>query len=115
MAKIVFPGWKSCCIRRKFGVKNQHANFQVAAHGMRDCYSCKFHSRPRERHSDSSRHPCGIGSKAGGNGFAFKPTGTGGDSTGCAGGNSGSSNNTRDKRCSRNKYSRSNTRAGGCI
>ena len=37
MAKIVFPGWKSCCIRRKFGVKKHHANFQVAVHGLRDC------------------------------------------------------------------------------
>ena len=87
VAKIVFPDRKSCCIRRQFGVKKHHANFQVAAHGLRGCLSCEFHSRPRGRHSGSSRRPRGVGSKDGGNGLAFKPAGAGGDCTGRTGGN----------------------------
>jgi hypothetical protein len=116
MAKIVFPDWKSCCIRRKFGVKKHHANFQVAAHGMRDCFSCEFHSRPRGRHSGSSRRPHGGRSKNGGNGLAFKPAGAGGDFTGRTGGNNSGdySNNTRARRCTGAKYSRSNARTTGC-
>ncbi len=115
MAEIVFHGWKSCCIRREFGVKKQHANFQTAAHGLRDCLSSEFHSRPRGRHSGSSRRQRGGGSKGGGIGLAFKPAGAGGDFTGRTGGNKygDDRNNTRARCCSRNKYSHPNACAAG--
>ena len=80
---------------------------------MRDCLSCEFHSRPRGRHSDSSRRPLGGRSKNGGIGLAFKPAGAGGDFTGRTGGN-----NSRAKclfRLSRNQYGCPGTRiAVGC-
>jgi hypothetical protein len=106
MAKIGFPGGKSCCIRRKYGVKKHYANFQVAAHDMRDCFSCEFHSRPRGRHSGSSRRRRGAGSKGGGNGLEFKPAGPGGDFTG--------GNNSRAGRRSRNQFGCPGARIAGC-
>jgi hypothetical protein len=83
---------------------------------MRDCLSCEFHSRPRGRHSDSSRRPLGGRSKNGGIGLAFKPAGAGGDFTGRTGGNNSGDyrNSTRARRCSRNKYSRPNARITSC-
>jgi hypothetical protein len=94
--------------------KKRHANFQIVAHGLRDCLSSEFHSRPRRRHSGSSRRQRDGGSKGGGIGLAFKPAGTGGYFPGRNGGNSDCSNYSRDKRRSRNKYSHPNARIAVC-
>jgi hypothetical protein len=74
MAKIVFHDWKSCCVRWEIGVEKRYANSQVVAHGLRGGFLCKFHFRPRGRHSDASRPARGFGPKNGRIGQATNPS-----------------------------------------
>ena len=63
VAAVVSVRRKSCCIRRRIGVRKRHANFQVVVSRLRGGVFGGFPCRPRAGHSGPGRRARGVDAK----------------------------------------------------